>query len=479
MNKNDLFILLNIPADDSIDIDDVHEDNGLKHARISRKVTIQFCPDCHARLHSKGLKHRTVKHPIYQDGTFLILHVEQRRWTCPCCRESFNEEYPFLDRYAHSSKLTALMVLNALKDLNRSTVSVAEQFGLSDSCVHDMFSKYVDLKRLELSEYISIDEVYLDINSNSQYAFVIMNFVTGEIIDIVHNRWSNTLEDYFISIPIEERRKVKAIISDAYGPYQNLTKFFPNSEIILDSFHVVKFIINRINAYIYEIYKKYRKIQMEKLRQNNELTNKDNKTIQSSLEMILLKEYKWVLLKNQDDIIYSYRRYYHKKLKMYVDTYQVEKMFLDLDSKFIKIRELKEKYIKFNSSSYSSVDEIEETLDGIIDEYSRSEFVMFRDFSSFLKEFKPNIIKSFTTVACTRKTKKDQEDYYSRLSNGPMESFNRKPKDYKRNARGFSNFDYTRNRILWSTRNNPSVLAIPKTTKQIHSYHKKKKDDDK
>ncbi len=90
-----------------------------------------------------------------------------------------------------------------------------------------------------------------------------------------------------------------------------------------------------------------------------------------------------------------------------------------------------------------------------------------------------NIIKSFTTVACTRKTKKDQEDYYSRLSNGPMESFNRKPKDYKRNARGFSNFDYTRNRILWSTRNNPSVLAIPKTTKQIHSYHKKKKDDNK
>ena len=51
-----------------------------------------------------------------------------------------------------------------------------------------------------------------------------------------------------------------------------------------------------------------------------------------------------------------------------------------------------------------------------------------------------------------------------------MESFNRKPKDFKRNCRGFSNFDYTRNRILWATRINPPILAVPKSLKEIHSY---------
>nr|WP_304748797.1 transposase [Dubosiella newyorkensis] len=54
---------------------------------------------------------------------------------------------------------------------------------------------------------------------------------------------------------------------------------------------------------------------------------------------------------------------------------------------------------------------------------------------------------SFTVAEVSRKGSKDLETYYARLSNGPMESFNRKPKDYKRNARGTSNFDYTRNRI--------------------------------
>lgn len=51
-----------------------------------------------------------------------------------------------------------------------------------------------------------------------------------------------------------------------------------------------------------------------------------------------------------------------------------------------------------------------------------------------------------------------------------MESLNRKPKDYKRASRGSSNFNYTRNRILWATRNKPSVLAVPKTNEEVHSF---------
>ena len=45
--------------------------------------------------------------------------------------------------------------------------------------------------------------------------------------------------------------------------------------------------------------------------------------------------------------------------------------------------------------------------------------------------------------------------YDSRLSNGPMESLNRKVKDLKRLGRGFRNFEHFRNRFLYSTRNNP------------------------
>ena len=110
-----------------------------------------------------------------------------------------------------------------------------------------------------------------------------------------------------------------------------------------------------------------------------------------------------------------------------------------------------------------------------MNEYEASDFRIFKDFASFLKKYHDEIIRSFTVRKVARKTINEQDELYSRLSNGPMESFNRKPKYYKRNARGFTNFDYTRNRILWATRKKTPILAHPKSCAQIHSYEGKKR----
>ena len=50
-----------------------------------------------------------------------------------------------------------------------------------------------------------------------------------------------------------------------------------------------------------------------------------------------------------------------------------------------------------------------------------------------------------------------------------MESFNRKPKDLKRESRCFSDFNYTRNSILLTTRKNPRIKGVPKSMDQILS----------
>lgn len=85
--------------------------------------------------------------------------------------------------------------------------------------MHDIFTAYVDLPRLLLLEIISIDEVHLNISNSVKYAFIIMNFVTCEIIDILHHRCKSAVSDDFLLIPLEERLHVKYIISDTYNPY--------------------------------------------------------------------------------------------------------------------------------------------------------------------------------------------------------------------------------------------------------------------
>ncbi len=58
--------------------------------------------------------------------------------------------------------------------------------------------------------------------------------------------------------------------------------------------------------------------------------------------------------------------------------------------------------------------------------------------------------------------------YNSRLSNGPIESINRKIKDLRRMGRGFRNFEHFRNRFLYSTRSAPVLKGV--TDYNPHEY---------
>ena len=59
--------------------------------------------------------------------------------------------------------------------------------------------------------------------------------------------------------------------------------------------------------------------------------------------------------------------------------------------------------------------------------------------------------------------------YSSRLSNGPIESLNRKVKDLKRQGRGYRSFEHFRNGFLYATRNRP-ILDGRSEGKQIQYY---------
>lgn len=468
--------ILGLPDDGTYEIIDVEIKENIKYVHVGRPASPRFCDICGSRMHSKGLKTRHVNHPVLQDTTTVVLLVHQRGWTCKCCNTFENETFPFLQPYKQSTSLTFFMVCEAMKDLNRSTASIAEQFHMSDTQVHDIFTAHVDVPALPLPEFMSIDEVYINLDKKHLYAFVIMDFISGEIVDIVENRWNSTLENYFYNIPLEERNNVKVIISDAYKPYIDFPEhFFPNARSVLDSFHCIKLLLDKIKIYINGVLKKYKERDKKRLEEKNHDFNLDNDSIKPSREVILLRDFRWVLLKNEDNIYYSTNLSYNSQLQMNVDTRRIEDLFMELDSNFRRIRELKEKYIEFNSTSFEKEEDVKKKLDQLITEYEACDIYIFKEFARFLKKYTSSIVSSFTTVEVSRKTKDEIDNYYSRLSNGPMESFNRKPKDYKRNSRGSSNFDYTRNRILWSTRKNPPYLGIPKTFTEVHSYRRKKR----
>ena len=210
---------LNIEDKDII-ISKILIDGNTKIIYLEKILKVEYCPACSSRMHSKGKYIRKINNTILQDGYQLKLIVTQRKWRCnnPQCNLYFNDQFNFISKYKQSSNITPYMILNEMKNIHITTADVARKYNISDTSVHYIFLQYLNIKRLPLPEIISVDEVFLDIDYKHRYALVIMDFDSSEIIDILPNRWEETTNAYFLSIPLEERKNVKYLICDMYNP---------------------------------------------------------------------------------------------------------------------------------------------------------------------------------------------------------------------------------------------------------------------
>lgn len=225
-----------------------------------------YCPTCGYRMHSRGVKNRTINHPILQDGYSLVLILKQRRWRCsnPDCLYEASESFRFVNKRRRTTNATDMLIVNAYRNLLETSASIAKRFHMSDSYVHEVFDRYVKLDRLPFTDAISIDEVHLDMDDDCKYALVIQDFHTGDPIDLLRSRRTSVTEPYFVSIPTEERNQVMYLISDMYNPYiAYVDKYFPHAVPVVDSFHVIQWITRSIDNYIRQLLKKYKQRDRE------------------------------------------------------------------------------------------------------------------------------------------------------------------------------------------------------------------------
>lgn len=472
--KDYISLLLDVIDEDS-EVTDVKVDGNVKYVTVTKKLNHDLsCPLCGSKLNSKGKFTRHPRNPVLQDGYSLIINAVGRRWRCSNkeCSYSSYDQFQFIEPRKQMTKIIPIQIIMAMKDIKLSCVQIAERFDVSDTYVHQIFMKYVDMPRKPLTEYLCIDEVYLNVSPTCKYALVIMDFATGEILDILPSRRKEVTEQYLSSIPKEERDRVKYLCCDMYDPYINYTtKYFTNAVAVTDSFHVLQWLLRLIRIYVNKVKKRYQEKDRKELEASNLKTNRDNQSIKDSREVYILKNAQWVILRNRSNWIY-YEGRYNKFLDQVMDTYAWEREFLELDVNFRTIRNLKDLYEEFNESFINDLDGAARRLDELIKLYGESEISLFREFSRLLKEYYSYIINSFTYVRDERL--ENNEDVLRRLSNGPLESFNNIPSAYRSQSHGVDNFDFVRNRILWSVRKDASIRLIPKSDEEIKRTGKKR-----
>lgn len=101
---NNITDLLDL-EDSDIKISDIIIEGQTKTLIIETPPVASYCPICGFRMHSRGVKKRTINHPILQDGYSLILLLKQRRWRCsnPDCLYEVNESFRFVNKGRRTS----------------------------------------------------------------------------------------------------------------------------------------------------------------------------------------------------------------------------------------------------------------------------------------------------------------------------------------------------------------------------------------
>ena len=454
---NSITELLNL-EDADVFISDITISGTKKILTLETHPIIHFCPICGFKMHSRGIKTRTINHPILQDTYELILKLKQRRWRCTNqqCSYTTNETFNFVNKRRRVTNATDMLIINAFRDLAVSASSIAEKFNVSDTYVLETFDRFVKMDRLPLTDIISVDEVFLELDDYCKYALVIQDFYTGNPIDLLSSRRTNSTEPYFMNIPLEERARVKYLISDMYNPYiQWVGRYFPNAVSVVDSFHVIQWITHKIDMYIRNLIKSFKKRDRENFIANGGIIT-EHTYIPPSREVYLLQKYRWLILANRSSIFYHTDLRMDTHLHCMMNTYDYEDSLFMIDPNLRELRDLKELYISFNNRNAGKPMDARIELDELIGKYLHCGNSMFIDFANLLIRNHDYIINSFVMVEKHGPGK----IYSSRLSNGPIESLNRKVKDLKRQGRGYRNFEHFRTRFLYATRGNPVINGV-------------------
>ena len=375
---------------EDIIVSDVSSSSTELHISISLKRRPHTCPNCSfvtEQIHD----YRTsiIKDiPILGKQTFL--HYRKRRYHCPCCNKHFYETFHFLSKYCRITTRLAFYAIHLLK--NRYSVSsCAKLLGISASSVFRRLKDIRYPKPRLLPKVLSIDE-FKGNSGGQKFHAILTDALNHKLFDILPSRSQTSVMQYLLSFP--NRKQVQYFISDMNQVYKDIAlQVFPNATIVIDKFHVVRYVTWALE----NVRKRIQKLMLPSKRKYFKRSRKLLLTHKEKLSQEGLDALELMLLQSQD----------------LATAYHLKELFYD----FMKSKNRNEASIKLK-------------------------FFILSTQTSGLKEFDAclTMLGNWSTYILNA--------FDCPYTNGYTEGTNNAIKVIKRNAFGYRNFDNFRNRIF-------------------------------
>lgn len=240
--------ILNLPKWEIIETEEGHEEYTF-HIRYT--VTPPACPVCGVmfpKVQKWGGEEQPFRDtPIHGKRVRLIVH--RKKWRC---NEAEKPHY-FLEKLEEFDDKRR-MTTRCLEDIQRKALdrtrtftSVAQEFGVDTSTVKHIFDDYIKALDagfvLKTPRWLGMDEIAI---LGGTYG-VFTNVEEGRLLDILDGRSKGIVARRLMDFP--HRDTIEIVTMDMWEPYRQVAHdLLPQAKIIVDKFHVVRYVDRAMQA---------------------------------------------------------------------------------------------------------------------------------------------------------------------------------------------------------------------------------------
>lgn len=421
--------------------------NSTLHLYLIAKDTTS-CPYCgYSCYYIHSSKKQLIKH-ILSNQSYAEIVFHKRIYKCNSCGYGFSD---FLGDFISSrgvSIFLELAILKSMKNLSLTYKMITSMYNISDTFVCGIFDRHVSIPPLTLPYVLCVDEIYARRLTSTKYCCALFDPIENKLIDILYSRRKDLLEPYFLRKSKEEKSVVKYFVCDLNDTYHSIAyKYFKGITVVADNFHVIK---NLSDA--------FRQIRIRVMKKHEEMRNE-------TMEYWLLKKFDWMLEMSIDDVKKDY--YEFRKWNMNLSKYQLLDYMMKVDETLTEAYYLKEAYRDANRSHKINSDEdrleIQQKLVEFIKAFHSSSSPELRRFATTLSNWQFEILNSFIYI----------DDW--RLSNAKIENINGQIKNLMAISYGFTNFERTRTRIIFTINKDYPFSIIKRYESKQKNLTKKRK----
>ena len=240
--------VLDLPSDyRCYGIDDV---GGHVEAKVVRDKKAQCCPRCRK---GNAVVHGRVKRCVYHrpvKSKPCILVIDLRRYRCKRCGKTFFEPIGIVAECSPHVTVDLEGWIVGQVRLGRSFAEVTRGCGASA----DIIQKVVDaapLPKRRLPRHLCVDEFRAfsrrgaRMGDTRQFWTAFVDGDTGRLVDVIEGHDRQSVEAWIRSFPKNERERVRFFSCDMFDAFWRAAKAqLPKATICLDKFHVAALVKN-------------------------------------------------------------------------------------------------------------------------------------------------------------------------------------------------------------------------------------------